>query len=124
MDRLAWLENEVKRTAALCEEANKATNEVFKVVLELSAANRPISTKLRVLCDFENQYRILEWRSKYEDDSISTFDDFSMCPERHFEYAAYCIKLRAETSTEFIKNGGGYTFDEFDIKRCREISKA
>ena len=54
---------------------------------------------------------------------IPSFESFKAHTKRHMEYAEYCKKLLEENGPKFIKEGGGRTYEEFDIMRCREISK-
>ena len=141
--RLVWLERELERVEALRVTANKDARVHTDKVLELVAAGQQVSAKLRVLSDPGKQYQLHDWRSKCGEDHVllemmiaeyqmerdyklfawqmegarakdrtSTFDVFKDHPERHDEYL------------KFVIGGGGLTYEEFDMRRCRKISKA
>lgn len=56
-------------------------------------------------------------------EKISSERDFLLCPKRHFEYVLYCKLLIKSDGLEFLQNGGGRTFNEFDRWRCIHIAK-
>jgi len=151
--RIEWLEKELERVEAVRVAANKDANEAIKEMMQYVAIGAPISAKLRILSDPEKQYELHDWRSKtgddvllelmireyqikrdYEiyvlkmklmnvEDRISPYSDFKDHPNRYHEYAKYIERLIETDGIEFIKRGGGRTYEEFDIMRCREISK-
>jgi len=149
-----WFEKELERVEALRKAANKDANDAIKEMMQYVAVGAPISAKLRILSDPEKQYELHDWRSKtgddllldfmirdyqikrdYEiyllkmklmnvEDRISPYNDFKDHPNRFHEYAKYLEDLIQTDGIDFIKGGGGRTYEEFDIMRCREISKA
>jgi len=149
-ERVIWLEKELERVEAQRKAANVEATRYNKIVLELVAEGTFVSAELRILSDPEKQYELHEWYSKGGDDvllplmikeyqmqrdyelfvekmqfkdRISSYSIFKDHPDRHYEYATYLERLVKTDGIEFVKGGGGRTYEEFDLFRCRQISK-
>jgi hypothetical protein len=151
--RIDWLENELERVEAQRKAANKEAKVHMKLMIDLVAGGATfIPAKLRILSDPEKQYELHEWYSKGGDDvllplmikeyqmerdyeifvekmdkfkdRISSYKVFKDHPDRHYEYASYLERLIETDGIDFVAKGGGRTYEEFDLFRCRQISKA